>query len=81
LHGSIKLISSGELWSTNIALHAPYLQTDDLHAGTEFLGGAELELFIDESEFVLNPLHIYLPGGDLDAEYTTKNTDGRLTSG
>ena len=146
--GSIKLVSSGERWHTNIALHAPYLQTDDLlywardfreatdsnsepdgedededengngngneeqsgsgvffmlrdyvaklrkrgdldlsiivdelYAGTDLLGGAELKLSIDESEFTLKPLHIYLPGGDLDTQYMAKITDGRLDVG
>ena len=130
-NGSFSTDSSGERRHTDIALHAPYLQTDDLHywatdfvdvakidsqpadeeksesgffykakdylakfrensdlnlsitadelyAGTDLLGGAELDLVIHENEFILKPLHIYLPGGDLEAAYTTKTVDGRL---
>ena len=137
--GSFTMVSSGERRRVDITLHAPYLQTDDLHywttdfpdlanadsqpgyeeedqvkneeesesgvffkardyitkfrensdlnlsitvdelyAGTDLLGGAELDLVIDENEFILDPLHIYLPGGDLAAAYTTKTVDGRL---
>ena len=138
--GSFSLNANGERGRTDITLHAPYLQTDDLHywatnfrddanadgqpgyeeeedqeeseeeaesgiffiakdfitkfredsdldlsitvdelyAGTDLLGGAELDLVIHENEFILNPLHVYLPGGDLAAAYTTKTVDGRL---
>jgi len=49
---------------------------DDLRSGTDQLGDAELGLFVDDDEFILSPVKIHLPGGDVDAEYTLKVSDG-----
>jgi len=51
---------------------------DELHAGPDLLGGAEIRLHVDDDEFVLNPVSINLPGGDVSAEYQWKRVDDRL---
>jgi len=54
------------------------ITVDELHAGTDLLGGAEMRLFVDENDFNLKPLNISLPGGGVHAEYTASINDGRL---
>ena len=51
---------------------------DDLRSGADRLGDAELGLLVDDDEFVLRPVKIRLPGGDVDAEYTRRIADGRF---
>lgn len=54
---------------------------DELYAGQDLVGGAEVELHIDEQNFRLQPVTIRLPGGSLDAEYGWLNYDGRVEAG
>jgi len=49
---------------------------DELHAGSDQLGSAELKLYIDENNFILKPLLIKSAMGDVDAEYTLQYVDG-----
>jgi uncharacterized protein involved in outer membrane biogenesis len=60
---------------------AVHLTVDELHAGSDLLGGAEIQLYIDENEFRLSPVTISLPGGGVDGEYRASVRDGRLDAG
>jgi hypothetical protein len=51
---------------------------DELRAGSDILGGAEMGLHVDEDDFSLKPLRIRLPGGDVNAEYSWKISDDRI---
>jgi uncharacterized protein involved in outer membrane biogenesis len=139
--GNLSLMSGGERRQTEINLHAPFLQTDDLlywttdfraaagvgdnqlsdedqtsddvksdrgvliilneyisefresddlelsiivdelHAGSDRMGGAELHLLISEDEFILKPVRIKTLAGDVDAEYTWKHVGGSIDVG
>lgn len=54
------------------------ITVDDLHAGGSPLGSAELQLHVDENSFRLQPLRFVLPGGGVNAAYTTSVIDGRV---
>ena len=54
---------------------------DELRAGEDLLGGAEVHLYLDEDELRLKPLSVYLPGGGIDAEYEWRLRDGRIAAG
>jgi len=54
------------------------ITVDELRAGTDLLGGAEIRFYVDEDDFRLQPLTFNLPGGGVDAEYTWRINDGRL---
>lgn len=54
---------------------------DELHAGSDRLGGAELNLYIDDDEFILKPIVIKSAIGDVDAEYTWKYAAGAVDVG
>jgi hypothetical protein len=64
--------------SNDLAVH---LTVDELHAGPDLLGGAEIQLHVDETEFSLSPVTFSLPGGGVDAEYRASFRDGRLDAG
>jgi uncharacterized protein involved in outer membrane biogenesis len=138
VNGTFSLISGGDRRQSEVVLHAPYLQTDDLnywgnnfgvtaeaariedegptsaddsdrgifiilhdfiskfrekddlklsvivdelHASTDRMGGAELNLYVDEDEFILKPLKISSSAGDVDAEYTWRKVDDRVDVG
>jgi hypothetical protein len=51
---------------------------DALYAGRDLVGGASMELYIDEDELRLQPVRIRLPGGGLDAQYGWRIDDGRM---
>jgi len=57
------------------------IRVDELRAGQDLLGGAEIQLHVDESEFGLSPVTFSSPGGGVDAEYRTSVRDGRLDAG
>ena len=57
------------------------IRIDELRAGQDLLGGAEIQLHVDESEFSLSPVTFSLPGGGVDAEYRASVRDGRLDAG
>ena len=57
------------------------ITVDELRAGTNLLGGGEIRLFVDEDNLILKPLSISLPGGGVNAEYTTSISNGRLDAG
>lgn len=54
------------------------ITVDELHAGSDLLGGGEIHMRIDENDFLLKPLSIRLPGGGVNAEYVARVSDGRL---
>ena len=57
------------------------ITVDELRAGKSLLGRGEIRLFVDEDDFILKPLSISLPGGGVNAEYTTSISNGRLDAG
>ncbi|MGI9224190.1 MAG: AsmA family protein [Woeseiaceae bacterium] len=57
------------------------ITVDELRAGSGLLGGGEIQLHVDETEFSLSPVTFSLPGGGVDAEYRTSVRDGRLDAG
>jgi uncharacterized protein involved in outer membrane biogenesis len=54
------------------------ISIEDLAAGNNSLGGASLQLRIDENEFRLEPVEIVLPGGGVNAGYVARVADGNL---
>jgi uncharacterized protein involved in outer membrane biogenesis len=60
---------------------AVHLTVDELRAGSGLLGGGEIQLDVDETEFSLSPVTFSLPGGGVDAEYRASVRDGRLDAG
>jgi uncharacterized protein involved in outer membrane biogenesis len=53
------------------------IAVEELRAGSNRLGGADLQLTITEDEFRLDPLSIRLPGGGLEVQYGLRTQDGR----
>jgi uncharacterized protein involved in outer membrane biogenesis len=49
---------------------------EELRSSGELLGKAQLDLKIDEDEFLLDPVKIELPGGNVDARYRGNYVDG-----
>ena len=54
------------------------ITVEELRAGSDLLGGGEIQLHVDETEFRLSPVTFSLPGGGVDAEYRARIRDGRL---
>ena len=54
------------------------ISVDEVHSGEDVFGGGEIHLYVDESAFRLEPIVLNLPGGGVDAAYTTMIDDDRL---
>jgi uncharacterized protein involved in outer membrane biogenesis len=53
------------------------IEIDELFAGDQSMGSAQLGVLADQNNFRLQPIKVTLPGGDIDAEYVVgRTTDG-----